>query len=318
MKKFFPILLIFFIGFSGCSHAEKTIVVDGNGTGDFRNIQQAIDSVRAFNPDGWVTIYIKNGCYKEKIEIPTHICNIHLIGEDRDKTIISFDDHAKINNMGTFKTYTLKICGNDMLVENLTVENAAAPVAQAVALHVEGDRIVFLNCRFLGNQDTVYAGRENSRQYFENCYIEGTTDFIFGPATCWFEKCKIYCKRNSFITAASTPQNIPYGFIFNNCTVSLADSVKAVYLGRPWRPYAMTVFMNCYLPKGIVPASWHNWKNPENEKTARYYECNNSGEGSRTDLRVKWAKQLTKTECEKITIENVLGNFVEEMKKMKN
>ncbi len=106
MKKFFPILLIFFMGFSGWSHAEKTIVVDINGTGDFRNIQQAIDSVRAFNPDGWVTIYIKNGCYKEKIEIPTHICNIRLIGEDRDKTVISFDDHAKINNMGTFKTYT--------------------------------------------------------------------------------------------------------------------------------------------------------------------------------------------------------------------
>jgi len=309
MKKFFPILLIFFMGFSGWSHAEKTIVVDGNGTGDFRNIQQAIDSVRAFNPDGWVTIYIKNGFYKEKIEIPTHICNIHLIGEDRDKTIISFDDHAKINNMGTFKTYTLKICGNDMLVENLTVENAAAPVAQAVALHVEGDRIVFLNCRFLGNQDTVYAGRENSRQYFENCYIEGTTDFIFGPATCWFEKCQIYCKRNSFITAASTPQNIPYGFIFNNCTVSLADSVNAVYLGRPWRPYAMTVFMNCYLPKGIVPASWHNWKNPENEKTARYYECNNSGEGSRTDLRVKWAKILTSKEAQNFTVEKVLSGY---------
>ena len=301
--------------FSVMSYANKVIVVDGNGTGDFRNIQQAIDSVRAFNPDGWVTIYIKNGCYKEKIEIPTHICSIRLIGENRDKTIISFDDHAKINNMGTFKTYTLKICGNDILVENLTVENMAAPVAQAVALHVEGDRIVFLNCRFLGNQDTVYAGRENSRQYFENCYIEGTTDFIFGPATCWFENCQIYCKRNSYITASSTPQNVQYGFIFNNCTVTLADSVTSVYLGRPWRPYAMTVFMNCYFPKGIAPAGWDNWKNPENEKTARYSEYNNSGEGSKTEARVKWAKQLTKMESEDITIEHVLGNFVENIKR---
>ncbi len=318
MKKIFSILIPFLMCFSVASHADKMIVVDRNGTGNFRNIQQAIDSVRAFNPDGWVTIYIKNGFYKEKIEIPTHVCNIRLIGEDKNKTIISFDDHAKINNMGTFRTYTLKICGNDILVENLTVKNAAAPLAQAVALQVEGDRIVFLNCRFLGNQDTIYAGRENSHQYYENCWIEGTTDFIFGPATCWFENCQIYCKRNSYITAASTPQNVPFGFIFNHCTVSLADSVNAVYLGRPWRPYAMTVFMNCYIPKGIVPTGWHNWKNPENEKTARYFEFNNSGEGSKTDARVKWAKQLTKKESENFSVKTVLGNFVEEIKKMNN
>ena len=290
------------------SQQHYDIVVDRNGTGNFRNIQQAIDSVRAFNPAGTVTIFIKKGFYKEKLEIPTHVCNVRLIGEDRDKTIINWDDHAKINKMGTFKTYTFKICGNDIRLENLTVENSAAQMGQAVALHVEGDRAVFLNCRFLGNQDTIYTGRENMRQYFMNCYIEGTTDFIFGPSTVWFEGCSILCKRNSYITAASTPQNIKYGYILNNCKIMLADSVSEEYLGRPWRSYAMTLYMNCQLPKGIRPVGWDNWRNAENEKTARYFEYNNTGEGADTSGRT-WSKVLTKKEAAEYTVENVLKGF---------
>ena len=290
------------------SQQHYDIVVDRNGTGNFRNIQQAIDSVRAFNPAGTVTIFIKKGFYKEKLEIPTHVCNVRLIGEDRDKTIINWDDHAKINKMGTFKTYTFKICGNDIRLENLTVENSAAQMGQAVALHVEGDRAVFVNCRFLGNQDTIYTGRENMRQYFLNCYIEGTTDFIFGPSTAWFEGCSILCKRNSYITAASTPQNIKYGYILNNCKIMLADSISEEYLGRPWRSYAMTLYMNCQLPKGIRPVGWDNWRNAENEKTARYFEYNNSGEGADTSGRT-WSKVLTKKEAAEYTVENVLKGF---------
>lgn len=282
-------------------NAPNTIVVDRNGTGHFRTVQQAIDSVRAFNPAGRVTIFIKKGFYKEKLIIPTHVCNVHIVGEDRDKTILNYDDHANINKMGTFKTFTLKISGNDIVMENLTVENSAAQMGQAVALHVEGDRITFRNCKFLGNQDTIYAGRENARQLFENCYIEGTTDFIFGPSTAWFEGCTIHCKRNSYITAANTPQSVDYGFIFNNCTITLADSVNAMYLGRPWRAYSMTVFMNCVLPKGIQPAGWDNWRNAENEKTVRYAEYNNSGEGAIITNRVSWIKILSKKEASKIT-----------------
>lgn len=289
--------------------ATNTIVVDRNGTGHFRNIQQAIDSVRAFNPAGTVTIYIKNGVYKEKLEIPTHICNVHFIGEDKSKTIINYDDHANIRKMGTFRTYTLKICGNDITMENLTIENSAAQLGQAVALHVEGDRIVFRNCRFLGNQDTIYTGRENARQYFENCYIEGTTDFIFGPSTAWFEECQIFCKRNSYITAASTPVQVKYGYIFNRCTVTLDSLVDSEYLGRPWRAYAMTLFMNCKLPKGIKPIGWDNWKNIENEKTTRYMEFNNSGEGADVSKRVSWSKKLSAKEAKEFTIENVLSGY---------
>jgi len=288
-------------------NSEKLeITVDRNGRGDFRNIQEAIESIRAFDPAGTVTVFIKNGVYKEKLILPTYICNVRLIGEDPEKTIITYDDHANIDKMGTFRTYTFLIRGNNITVENLTVENAAEPLGQAVALHVEGDRIIFKKCRFLGNQDTVYTGKEGSRCYFEDCYIEGTTDFIFGPSTCWFEKCIIRCKKNSYITAASTPKDIEFGYIFNNCKVTLRPEVNAMYLGRPWRAYAMTLFMNTELPEGICPEGWHNWGKEENEQTARYMEYNNSGKGSGANKRVNWSKILTTKESQKYTIENAM------------
>ncbi|MDR2916587.1 MAG: pectin esterase [Tannerella sp.] len=284
---------------------KDTIVVARDGTGDFRNVQDAIYSIRAFRPE-YTVVFIKNGMYKEKLILPTWVNDVTFIGEDKDNTIITWDDHANINDMGTSRSYTFLIQGNGITFENLTIENAAAPLGQAVAAHIEGDRIVFRNCRFLGNQDTIFTGRENCRQYFENCYIEGTTDFIFGPSVCWFENCTIYCKRDSYITAASTPQNQPYGYIFNKCRIVLAEDVTKMYLGRPWRQYAMTLFMNCELPEGIIPQGWHNWGKEENEKTARYMEYNNSGTGAATTQRVGWNKILTTKEAREYTIENVM------------
>ncbi len=284
---------------------KDTIIVSRDGTGDFRNVQDAIYSIRAFRPQHTV-VFIKNGMYKEKLILPTWVNDVTFIGEDKENTIITWDDHANIDNMGTFRSYTFLIQGNGITFENLTIENAAAPLGQAVAAHIEGDRIIFRNCRLLGNQDTIYTGRENCRQYFENCYIEGTTDFIFGPSVCWFENCTIYCKKDSYITAASTPQNQPYGYIFNKCRVVLAEGITKVYLGRPWRQYAMTLFMNCELPEGIVPEGWHNWGKEENEKTARYMEYNNSGTGAATAQRVGWSKILTAKEAREYTIENVM------------
>jgi rhamnogalacturonyl hydrolase YesR/pectin methylesterase-like acyl-CoA thioesterase len=288
---------------------EYTIVVDRNGRGNFRNIQDALDSVRAFDPNGTVTIFIRNGVYKEKLVLQTYVCNVHIIGESRDNTIITYDDHANINKMGTFRTYTFLVRGNDITIENLTVENTAEQLGQAVALHLEGDRIIIRNCRILGNQDTIYAGRENCRQYFENCYIEGTTDFIFGPSTCWFENCQILCKKNTYITAASTPQNIAYGYILNRCDITAAKDISNVYLGRPWRPYAMTLFMNCRLPDAIYPAGWPKWGNTENEATARYLGYNNSGPGATAKQRVTWAKILTAKEAAGYTIQNVMKGY---------
>ena len=175
-----------------------------------------------------------------------------------------------------------------------------------MALHTEGDRLTFVNCRFLGHQDTIYTGNAKTRLYFKDCYIEGTTDFIFGPSTAWFEHCQIFCKANSYITAASTPQDVAYGYIFNNCSISCDQGVDKVYLGRPWRDYGYTLFMNCQLPRQIRPEGWHQWR-PEAVKTARYMEYNNTGEGAATDKRVAWSRQLTKKEASKITLEAVFA-----------
>mgnify|MGYP003616236073 CR=1 FL=1 len=311
MKNYCWMIIALIITFNAQANQSfsKQITVDRKGTGDFTSLQEAINTVRAFDPDGGTVILVKNGVYHEKIVIPDWICNLKILGESRENTLITYNDHAKINDMGTFRTYTLQIRGNDIQLENLTIENAAEPLAQAVALHTEGDRLSFRNCRFLGNQDTQYLAGEGNRLYFQHCYIEGTTDFIFGGATAWFEACNIHCKRDSYITAASTPPNITYGFVFDKCKITASGDVTSVYLGRPWRPFAMTVFMNCELPEEIHPAGWENWRNPENEKTARYAEYNNRGEGGSTSGRVKWAKVLNKKEAKKITRANVLKDF---------
>lgn len=281
---------------SAANQWKDTLVVARDGTGDYRTLTEAMEGIRAFM-DYKVTVLIKNGVYKEKVVIPSWLQNVDFIGENVENTIITYDDHANINKMGTFRTYTVKVEGNDITFRNLTIENNAAQLGQAVALHTEGDCLMFINCRFLGNQDTVYTGLKGTRLCFRDCYIEGTTDFIFGPSTALFEDCIIHSKRNSYITAASTPADVEVGYVFKNCKLTAAPGVDKVYLGRPWRPYAATVFINCEMGKHICPAGWDNWRNPENEKTARYAEYGNRGEGAATDGRAKWAKQLTKKEA---------------------
>lgn len=303
-----------------------TIVVARDGTGEFRTITDAIEVCRAFM-DYHKVIFVKRGTYKEKLIIPQWLQNIEICGEDRDETIITYDDHANIKmdgnywpavtkeqlismsvdnrpNLGTFRSFTVRVDANDITFKNITIENNAAKLGQAVALHTQGDRIVLLNCRLLGNQDTVYTGMPRTRIYFKDCYIEGTTDFIFGPSTAWFEHCAIHGKINSYITAASTPQDADYGYVFNNCTVTVSDQVTKLYLGRPWRDYGYTLFMNCTLPAQIAPEGWHHWEK-QREKTARYAEYNNNGPGASPKTRVGWSRQLTKKEAAEITLDRV-------------
>ena len=299
-------LLLLLVAVSGTWAQERqdTIVVSRDGTGNFRTLQEAIESARAFM-DYTVTIYVRNGVYKEKVIVPSWVENIDIIGEDRDKTIITYDDHANINKMGTFRTYTVKVEGSDITFKNLTIENNAAQLGQAVALHTEGDRLKFINCRILGNQDTIYTGAKFTRLYFKDCYIDGTTDFIFGPSTALFEDCIIHSKRNSYVTAASTPKEAKYGYVFKHCKLTADPGVDKVYLGRPWRPYAYTLFIECELGKHIVLAGWHNWGKQSNEETARYMEYKNTGEGANASERVAWSKQLTKKEAEAVTVDAI-------------
>ena len=298
------LLLLSVVSAAWAQERQDTIVVSRDGTGNFRTLQEAIESARAFM-DYTVTIYVKNGVYKEKVIVPSWVENIDIIGEDRDKTIITYDDHANINKMGTFRTYTVKVEGSDITFKNLTIENNAAQLGQAVALHTEGDRLKFINCRILGNQDTIYTGAKFTRLYFKDCYIDGTTDFIFGPSTALFEDCIIYSKRNSYVTAASTPKEAKYGYVFKHCKLTAEPGVDKVYLGRPWRPYAYTLFIECELGKHIVSAGWHNWGKQSNEETARYMEYKNTGEGANASERVAWSKQLTKKEAEAVTVDAI-------------
>ena len=299
-------LLLLLVAVSGTWAQERqdTIVVSRDGTGNFRTLQEAIESARAFM-DYTVTIYVRNGVYKEKVIVPSWVENIDIIGEDRDKTIITYDDHANINKMGTFRTYTVKVEGSDITFKNLTIENNAAQLGQAVALHTEGDRLKFINCRILGNQDTIYTGAKFTRLYFKDCYIDGTTDFIFGPSTALFEDCIIHSKRNSYVTAASTPKEAKYGYVFKHCKLTAEPGVDKVYLGRPWRPYAYTLFIECELGKHIVSAGRHNWGKQAIEETARYMEYKNTGEGANASERVAWSKQLTKKEAEAVTVDAI-------------
>ena len=291
--------------FSKSYDNPDTIIVARDGTGEFRTIDEAIEVCRAFM-DYHKVIYIKKGTYKEKLIIPSWLQNIELCGEDAENTIITYDDHANINKMGTFRTYTLKVEGNDITLKNLTIENNSARLGQAVSLHTEGDRIKVVNCRIIGHQDTIYTGMAGTRLYFNGCYICGTTDFIFGPSTAWFEDCTIESLVNSYVTAASTPKDQPYGYIFNNCRLTAAEGVDQVYLGRPWRDYGYTLFMNCDLGRHIRPEGWHHWEK-QREQTARYLEYNNRGEGAKTSERVGRSRQLTKKEAARITPETVFS-----------
>ncbi|WP_181307034.1 pectinesterase family protein [Rufibacter sp. XAAS-G3-1] len=298
MKKWMPFLFLMCFGVLAQAQ-QKKLVVAQDGSGDHTTLQSAVDAIPAF-PNERLEIHIKNGTYREKLVISSWKTKLSFIGEDKDKTIIVWNDYSGKGNINTFTSYTVLVQGNEFRAENLTFQNSAGPVGQAVALHVEADRCVFKNCRILGDQDTLYTGVDNSRQYYVNCYIEGTTDFIFGPATAFFENCIIHCKKNSYITAASTPQNQPYGYVFLNCTVTASPAATKVYLGRPWRPFAQTVFLNTTLGEFIRPEGWHNWSKPEAEKTTFYAEYNSKGPGAAPEKRVSWSKQLSKKEARKL------------------
>ena len=289
--------------------AETNLVVAADGSGQFKSVQEAIMSVPMGATNNQVLIHIKPGAYKELIYIQREKRFFHLVGDDPEKTVLTYNLNANLTNLdgkpiGTFRTPTAVIDAEDFTAENLTFENSAGPVGQALALRVDGDRAVFRNCRFLGWQDTILLNR--GRQYFENCYIAGHVDFIFGGATAFFEKCHIHCLKDGYITAASTPDNHPYGFVFSNCRLTGETPEVRTYLGRPWRIYASTLFLNTEMSEVVRPEGWNNWKKPEAEKTARYAEFNSTGPGAQPGARVKWVKQLSKAEAAGITAQAVL------------
>src|SRR5436190_9974992 len=294
---------------SGPSKDQINITVALDGSGQFKSVQEAIMSVPAGSPNRPVVIHIKPGVYKELIYIQHEKRFFRLVGDDAEKTILTFDLHANIPGtdkkpIGTFRTPSTVVDADDVSFENLTFENTAGPVGQALAIRVYGDRITFRHCRFLGWQDTVFLNR--GRQYLEDCYIAGHVDFIFGAATAWFERCHIHCLKNGYVTAASTYQQEPFGFVFSHCRIDGAPEVRT-YLGRPWRDFSNVIYLETQMSDVVRPEGWQNWNLPEREKTARYAEYNSTGAGANPKGRVPWSRHLTKDQAKAITINKVLS-----------
>lgn len=297
---------------------DKTInadaVVATDGTGDFTSLQDAINAAPN-NRTAYYYIYVKKGTYKEVITVPKNKDCIYLAGENEATTVLTYDNYASRlrpdgSEYGTSGSASFFVHGNNFVAERITFENTAGiDAGQALAINIGGARSSFRNCRFLGHQDTWYASN-GTYQYLKDCYIEGSVDFIFGGSTAFFDQCELVSTRGGYLTAASTPEEQAFGYVFTQCKVNAYPTVPAgsVYLGRPWRPNAKVVFVECAMDKHIQLAGWHNWGNPDNEKTAFYAEYKSTGAGASMDTRVSWSHQLTMEEANRFTYENVIGD----------
>lgn len=296
------------------TNAQKVLTVAKNKPANFKTIQAAFDEVPVNNTQP-ITIKVGNGIYYEKLVLDTRKNFVTLIGENKDSTIITYNNHARqvVANGDTINTWnsaSFFIYANDFTAKNITVQNNAGfNAGQAVAVFAYGNRIVFKNCNIKGFQDILFCSGSGSKQYYEDCYLEGTTDFIFGPSTAVFNKCHLHSKKNSHVTAASTPREIPFGFVFFDCKLTADSNINKVSLGRPWQPNAAVAYINCNLGNHIIKEGWDNWKNIANEATVRYSEYQSTGEGANANQRVKWSKQLTTEEVKQYTLENILGSW---------
>lgn len=284
------------------------LVVAKDGSGDFFTVQEAVNAVPDFRKEGRTMILVRPGVYKEKLIVPECKINVSLIGQDG--AVISGDDYASKKNrfgenMSTSGSSSCYIYAPDFYAENITFENTAGRVGQAVACFVSADRAVFRHCRFLGNQDTLYTYGRHCRQYYDECYIEGTVDFIFGWSTAVFNRCTIRSVGNGYVTAPSTDEGEAFGYVFFDCNLTASEGVDKVYLSRPWRPYGQAVFIRCRLGKHIVPEGWHNWGKKEAEKTVYYAEYESTGEGACPEQRASFSRQLENTDD--FTLEKILG-----------
>ena len=292
-------------------HHLLTAVVAQDGSGQFKNIQEAVAKIGMGSAEKPATIYVRPGIYRELVYVQREKRHVRLVGEDPASTVLVFGLHAGMKGLdgqtiGTFRTPTLYIDADDFTVQNLTIRNDAGPVGQALAVAVHGDRVIFRNCRLEGHQDTLFLNR--GRHYLKDCTIEGTIDFVFGGATAFFESCELRALAGGFLTAAATPPEAAYGFVFHRSRVSVAAGAQT-YLGRPWRDHASTLFLRSELAAGIHPAGWHNWDKTWAETTSRFLEHGNTGPGAGRSARVPWSRELSAAEAEGISPAKVFGDW---------
>ncbi len=313
------------------------VIVAKDGSGQYTHIQEAVDAL----PDSGGEILIRAGEYREKIVI--HKNSVRIVGEDRDRTVIAWNGCAKDRypdgtEKGTFLSSTLMTTGRDVTVENLTVRNDAGDgrkAGQAVAVYAAGDRGIWRNCVLDAYQDTLFCGQvrlpnvredigfrtgcaeqvlrvedghsNRGRQYFANCLILGDVDFIFGPYRSWFEGCTLFMKeRGGWYTAANTPENQPYGFVFHRCRLTGGCAPGAGFLGRPWRKFARTVFLECEMDLHVAPEGFADWDG-ERVVTDRCGEWRTTGGRADQCSRHPAQKRITDREAAEITPDRVLG-----------
>lgn len=321
MKRLLISIFCFFLVIFCCAQQKKMLIVGQHGEG-YPTIQEAVHAVRDFY-ESPVTIFVHKGIYHEKLNIPSWKHFIHIVGEDRDSTIITNDDYSGKRNVqnefltpfNTYTSYTVLVAGNDCVIENLTIQNTAGEKGQAVALHIDADRTIVRNCKILGWQDTFYLARAGSRNFIDQCFISGSTDFIFGAATAVFSKCTIESLKNSYITAPSNSYGHPYGFVFLNCDLRAKnEQVNQVYLGRPWRSNAKAMFYACNLGSHIAAEGWDPWNRdtmfPDKYKTAVFLEINCRGEGfKQLSKRVPWSKQILNNNYKQPSLSSIFTDW---------
>jgi pectinesterase len=300
------------VGISVLRADQPPIIVATDGSGHFKTVQSAIDSIPDKNTDPRV-ILIKPGTYRERILISESKTFITLRGDHKDagQTVLTFnrywgmdDPEAPGKKVESDDVQSVLIRADNFTAENITFENSAGEVGQAPAVRTRSDKQSFRNCRFLGWQDTLYV--DGKRAYFKDCYVEGRVDFIFGRATAVFENCHLHSKKGGYVAAASTDPKTPFGLVFLQCKLT-GRSTDKTYLGRPWKEGAATAFIGCELGGHVRPEGWAQWSGSENHKTARFVEYKNTGPGANPSQRPSWTRQLSDAEARTYTIENVLG-----------
>jgi pectinesterase len=326
IARHFALALVFLaFGWSSVVYAQpKTVTVAADGSGDYQNVQSAIDAIPTVNTEP-VVLRIKPGTYKGKITVSRGKSFLKFIGEDVKTTILTNDWNTHHlgptgREVGTLGSASARIDATDFTAENLTFENTAGDSGQAIAVAATADRQIFRNCRMIGWQDTLYAN--GGRQYYDRCQIEGRVDFIFGNATAVFDHCRVHSKNGGHVTAASTARETVWGYVFLDCVLT-GDAVPwrdpaatqpagratpAADLGRPWRPFASVTFVRCELGDHIKAQGWSQWRPGDGtDQTARYAEYACTGPGSDRAGRVPWARELTPDQARELTAETILG-----------
>ncbi|HLI69258.1 MAG TPA: pectinesterase family protein [Ktedonobacteraceae bacterium] len=289
--------------------AARVLVVAQDGSGQYTTVQSAVDAIPA-NSTGWSLIYIKDGTYKEVVTVPANKPYISFIGQDENKTIITYDNYASKqkpdgSTYGTSGSASVFIQASHFFAYNLTFQNSAGNVGQALAVNATGDQEVFRNVRILGWQDTLYAG--SGRQYYENADIEGVTDYIFGDATAFFDHCQLHNLDGWSITAQSrSSASETTGYVFNQCQITGTPSDSTI-LGRPWRAYARVIYLNCSMDSSIKPIGWDDWGNAANQSTAYFAEYDSTGAGADPSARATWSHQLTSSQAAQYSLNAFLN-----------